>query len=147
MASLTRWTWVWVNSGSWWWTGRPGMLRFMGSQSWTRLSNWTEMNWTEQIQKILTGTDYCTKLFLNQPGSIFRKAEALKVWIVNAFIYYNQLLLCRSWIPMLSYATSTSLKSILKSFSSVVLKRWLENLWKFLGLFQGVHEIQILSQY
>ena len=32
MASLTRWTWVWVNSGSWWWTGRPGMLQFMGSQ-------------------------------------------------------------------------------------------------------------------
>ena len=32
MASLTRWTWVSVNSGSWWWTGRPGMLRFMGSQ-------------------------------------------------------------------------------------------------------------------
>ena len=32
MASLTRWTWVWVNSGSWWWTGRPGVLRFMESQ-------------------------------------------------------------------------------------------------------------------
>ena len=32
MASLTRWTWVRVNSGSWWWTGRPGVLRFMGSQ-------------------------------------------------------------------------------------------------------------------
>ena len=32
MASLTRWTWVWVNSGSWWWTGSPGVLRFMGSQ-------------------------------------------------------------------------------------------------------------------
>ena len=32
MASLTRWTWVWVNSGSWWWTGRPGVLRFMGLQ-------------------------------------------------------------------------------------------------------------------
>ena len=32
MASLTRWTRVWVNSGSWWWTGRPGVLRFMGSQ-------------------------------------------------------------------------------------------------------------------
>jgi len=32
MASLTRWTWVWVNSWSWWWTGRPGVLRFMGSQ-------------------------------------------------------------------------------------------------------------------
>ena len=43
MASLTRWTWVWVNSGSWWWTGRPGMLRFMGSQSWIQLSHWTEL--------------------------------------------------------------------------------------------------------
>ena len=32
MASLTQWTWVSVNSGSWWWTGRPGVLRFMGSQ-------------------------------------------------------------------------------------------------------------------
>ena len=30
-ASPTQWTWVWVNSRSWWWTGRPGMLRFMGS--------------------------------------------------------------------------------------------------------------------
>ena len=32
MASPTQWTWVWVDSGSWWWTARPGMLRFMGSQ-------------------------------------------------------------------------------------------------------------------
>ena len=32
MASLTRWKWVSVNSGSWWWTGRPGVLQFMGSQ-------------------------------------------------------------------------------------------------------------------
>ena len=44
MASLTRWTWVWVNSGSWWWTGRPGVLRFMGSQRVRH--NWaTELNW------------------------------------------------------------------------------------------------------
>ena len=47
MASLTQWTWVWINSGSWWWTGRPGVLRFMGSQ---RVGHdWaTELNWTEQ---------------------------------------------------------------------------------------------------
>ena len=32
MASLTQWAWVWVNSGSWWWTGRPGVLQSMGSQ-------------------------------------------------------------------------------------------------------------------
>ena len=45
MASPTWWTWVWVNSGSWWWTGRPGMLRFMGSQRVRH--NWaTELNWT-----------------------------------------------------------------------------------------------------
>ena len=37
-----HWTWVWVNFGSWWWTGRPGMLRSTGSQSWTRLSDWAD---------------------------------------------------------------------------------------------------------
>ena len=43
-ASLTQWTWVWANSGSWWWTGRPGVLQSMGSQ---RVGhNWaTELNW------------------------------------------------------------------------------------------------------
>ena len=48
MASLTRWTWVWVSFGSWWWTGRPGMLWFMGSQ---RVGHdWaTELSWTELI--------------------------------------------------------------------------------------------------
>ena len=44
MASPTRCTWVWVNSGSWWWTGRPGMLRIHEvAQSRTWLSNWTEL--------------------------------------------------------------------------------------------------------
>ena len=42
MASPTQWTWVWAKSGSWWWTGRPGVLRFMGLQSQTQLSDWTE---------------------------------------------------------------------------------------------------------
>ena len=32
MASLTRWTWVWISSGSWWWTGKPGMMQSVGSQ-------------------------------------------------------------------------------------------------------------------
>ena len=43
-ASPTQWTWVWMDSKSWWWTGRPGMLRFMGlqrvGQDWA-----TELNW------------------------------------------------------------------------------------------------------
>ena len=32
IASLTRWTWFWASSGNWWWTGKPGVLQFMGSQ-------------------------------------------------------------------------------------------------------------------
>ena len=39
MVSLTRWTWVWVSSGSWWWTGKPGMLQSMGLHDWV-----TELN-------------------------------------------------------------------------------------------------------
>ena len=43
VASLTRWMWVWVNSGSWWWTRRPGVLQFIVSQ---RVGHdWTELNW------------------------------------------------------------------------------------------------------
>ena len=51
MASPTQWTWVWVNSGSWWWTGRPGgMLQFIGSQ---RVGHdWaTELNWSAPRKK------------------------------------------------------------------------------------------------
>ena len=55
MASLTQWTWIWVNSGSWWCTGRPGVLQFMGSQrvghDWATELNWTD--WTDiQGQKL-----------------------------------------------------------------------------------------------
>ena len=46
MASPTRWMWVWVNSRSWWWTGRPGVLWFTGSQRTGH--DWaTELKWTE----------------------------------------------------------------------------------------------------
>ena len=48
MASPTQWTCVWVNSGSWWWTGKPGVLQSMGSQRvW---HDWaTELNWPELV--------------------------------------------------------------------------------------------------
>ena len=45
MASSTQWTWDWVNSRSWWWTGRPGMLWSMGSPR-VRHDWVTELNWT-----------------------------------------------------------------------------------------------------
>ena len=55
VASPTQWRWVWVNSGSWWWTGRTGVLWFMGSQ---RVGHdWvTELNWTEAT--LQTGSEW-----------------------------------------------------------------------------------------
>ena len=52
MASLTQWTRVWVNSGSWWWTGRPGVLQFMGSR---RVGHdWvTDLIWFELLFAII----------------------------------------------------------------------------------------------
>ena len=58
IASRTQWTWVWVNSVSWWWTGRPGVLQFKGLQR-VRQDWATELYWTElkvqnnQIQRII----------------------------------------------------------------------------------------------
>ena len=46
MASPTWWTWVWVNSGSWWWTGRTGMLRFMGSER-------VQHEWVTELTELL----------------------------------------------------------------------------------------------
>ena len=42
MASPTQWTWVWASSRNWKWTGKPGVLQSMGSQSWPQLSDWTQ---------------------------------------------------------------------------------------------------------
>ena len=60
MASPTRWTWVWVDSGSWWWTGRPGVLWFMGSQ---RVGHTECLNWTEQDRSLfyIQGDNNCKK--------------------------------------------------------------------------------------
>ena len=56
MASPTQWTWVWVDSGSWWWTGRPGVLQSMGLQrvehDWETALNWTE-SWKELLRNHL----------------------------------------------------------------------------------------------
>ena len=64
MASLTRWTWVWVNSGSWWWTGSAGVLRFMGSQ---RVGHdWaTDLIWSDLKCHIYRYfMPYCSKFYL-----------------------------------------------------------------------------------
>ena len=67
MASLTQWTWVWVDSGSWWWTGRPGVLWFMGSDLWFTKSP-TRLNWTEcsmvNVYLLVFNAHTCVVLFV-----------------------------------------------------------------------------------
>ena len=78
MASLTQWTWVWVNYGSWWWTGRPGVLQFMGLQ---RVGhNWaTELNWTERKSRLnVHWKDWCWSWSSNTLGTWY---EELTHWI------------------------------------------------------------------
>ena len=66
MASLTQWTWVWVNSGRWWWTGRPGVLEFTGLQrvghSWV-----TELNWLKWSQSRLSHKQLLSGIFKHFP--------------------------------------------------------------------------------
>ena len=72
MASPTQWTWIWVNSGSWWWTGRPGVLKSMGSHR-VRHDWVTELNWTERSRiyccYIIIGTGFKEKHILEQDES------------------------------------------------------------------------------
>ena len=52
MASLIQWRWDWANSGRWWWTEKPGVLQFMGSQrvghDWATELNWTDWSWNDR---------------------------------------------------------------------------------------------------
>ena len=73
MASPTRWTWVWVSSGSWWWTGRPGVLWFMGSEIVGH--NWvTELNWTELKPHLALLTEICVCYLKQRMHAHKRKA-------------------------------------------------------------------------
>ena len=68
MASPTQWTWVWVNSGSWWWTGRPGVLQSMGLQrvghDWATELNWTYMH-TWMLHEYIQSIYYTYNTFLS----------------------------------------------------------------------------------
>ena len=85
MASLTRWKWVWMNSGSWWWTGRPGVLQFLGSQSRTRLSDWTEL--IAYAYVIVTCSTYLSKLSVCWIQLAFSHLWALQKLVNTATVY------------------------------------------------------------
>ena len=63
MASPTQWTWVWVSSRSWWWTGKPGLLQSMGSQ--IVRHDW--LNWTELWKTIISSEKTHKHTFFSFP--------------------------------------------------------------------------------
>ena len=84
MASLTRLTWVWASSGSWWWTGRPGVLQSMGSQrvghDWaTGLSDWTTHRKRNSV--LSDSAHACANvLSLSTVFKAFFQAQAITQW-------------------------------------------------------------------
>ena len=77
MASLTQWTWVCMSSGSWWWTGRSGVLQSMGLQSQTRLRDWTDWYWGLFTQ---AGAHSLTVWWLPYWHPEFKSVWSLSVW-------------------------------------------------------------------
>ena len=82
LASPTYWTWVWINSRSWWWTGWPGILQSMGSQKVGH--DWvTELNWTDWLFEYLLSSNLLSIFF-----SI--RLSAFWQWFVMVFkIFYT----------------------------------------------------------
>ena len=81
MASLTQWTCVWVNSGNWWWTGRPCMLQSMGSQRVGQ--DWeTELNWIPEI---------CDQ-------AVFFSGDAISLWGIPVFQHLASLALSNTYV-------------------------------------------------
>ena len=67
----TQWTWVWTSSGSWWWTGKPGVLQSMG---WQRVGHdWvTELNWMflyQYLSFVVMKVPYSCKMLIGETGS------------------------------------------------------------------------------
>ena len=91
MASATQRTRIWVNSKSWWWTGRPDVLRFMGSQRVRH--NWlTELNWTELY--VIWFRHICTLLYLTFSFQIISWDSFLLVPVVSICTINFRSILC-----------------------------------------------------
>ena len=90
MASLTQWTWVWASSGRWWRTGKPGMLKSMGSQR-VRHDWVTELNWCILVvQSFLT---LWSPMKYSPPGSSVHgvlQARILECQITNGIFHRSR---------------------------------------------------------
>ena len=89
MASETWWTWVWVSSRSWCWTGKPGMLQSMGSQR-VRHDWATELNWTE-----MTFWWVCLDLFGTQDSGLLSLIYFCPIFLMKLYDYFwKYILMC-----------------------------------------------------
>ena len=93
MTSPTRWTWVWVNSRSWWWTGKPGVMQSMGLQrvghDWATELNWTDENYMESTNVFMATKCVQKGLFVNACSTFF---ESLHISKLNLFL--SKVLFC-----------------------------------------------------
>ena len=86
MASPTQWTWAWVSSGSWWWTGKPGILQSKGSQ---RVGhNWTtELNWTEflsySVNNFRNKTHHWNGSYLVLWYTVWEQETTINIWFLS----------------------------------------------------------------
>ena len=113
MASPTRWAWVRINSRSWWWTGRPGVLRFMGSQrvrhDWATGLNLTEISHNTHVHAhTLTRFAFSSKCLLRRPASSQELDLSTGVldWPLG------------NWKPLVSFLLHTSPRQLRKESTS-----------------------------
>ena len=91
MASPTLWAWVWVNSGSWWWTGRPSVLQFVGSQR-VGHNSVTELNWTE-LNVFCTALIFILSIILESKWTMASTYNAIALYLSQRMLVspYNSL--------------------------------------------------------
>ena len=93
MASLTQWTWVCVDSGSWWWRGRPGILQSTGSQR-VGHNKVTELNWTESLSHIGL---FCDPMNRSPPGSSVHGISQARILHLVAISFSKRSSWPRDW--------------------------------------------------
>ena len=118
MASPTQWTWVWVNSGSWRWTGRPGVLWSMGLQRVTH--DWvTKLNWKHYNTPLLFAIFTCG-LITSNPFFICQ-FNLLSTFIFDYLNFFPHIHQCSSYWSLIWF-TNPLMDSTLISVEVLVAK-------------------------
>ena len=139
ITSLIWWTWIWVNSGSWWWTGRPGVLQSMGLKR-VRHDWATKLNWYMAYIYSLYSA-----FLLEEKTTLEREKRGSKCWNTISEIVYSEVSLnrkekknCCSWENMKeewSYRKAPNDFIFLKeylwkiSFCTCIHQKW--TIWKW----------------